>query len=136
MDDVSADITENGVDVITLTSKVDDGDTTQSSFMLNAYYDFDTDSRFVPYVGGGIGYTEIDFSSYAVTVAGETLESDEDGDGAFGYQVKAGISYLASEKIDVFGEAIFSGTSGFSISTADIDPITAWGGRVGLRYRF
>ena len=44
MDDVSADITENGVDVITLTSKVDDGDTTQNSFMLNAYYDFDTDS--------------------------------------------------------------------------------------------
>ena len=136
MDDVSADITENGVDVITLTSKVDDGDTTQNSFMLNAYYDFDTDSKFVPYVGGGIGYTEIDFSSYTVTVEGETLESDEGSDGAFGYQVKAGISYLASEKIDVFGEAIFSGTSGFSISTADIDPITAWGGRVGLRYRF
>ena len=61
MDDVSADITENGVDVITLTSKVDDGDTAQNSFMLNAYYDFDTDSKFVPYVGGGIGYTEIDF---------------------------------------------------------------------------
>ena len=136
MDDVSADITENGVDVITLTSKVDDGDATQNSFMLNAYYDFDTDSKFVPYVGGGIGYTEIDFSSYTVTVEGEALESGEGSDGAFGYQVKAGISYLASEKIDEFGEAIFSGTSGFSISTADIDPITAWGGRVGLRYRF
>ena len=136
MNDVSADITANGVNAVTLTSNVDDGDTTLNSFMLNGYYDFDTDSKFVPYVGGGIGYTQIDFSSYAVTIAGQALRSDEGTSGAFGYQAKAGISYLASEKVDIFGEAIFSGTSGFSISTADIDPITAWGGQVGLRYRF
>lgn len=136
MDDVSADITKDGASLTTLTSKVDDGDAHLNSFMLNAYYDFDTDSKFVPYVGGGIGYTSIDFSSYTVTVSGQSIASDEGSDGAFGYQAKAGISYLASEKIDIFGEAVFSGTSGFSISTADIDPITTWGGRVGLRYRF
>ena len=136
MDDISADITENGVDIATATTKVDDGDTNLNSFMLNAYYDFDTNSKFVPYVGGGVGYTNIDFAGFTVTAAGETLKSDEGSDGAFGYQAKAGISYLASDKIDIFGEAIFSGTSGFSISTVDIDPVTAWGGRVGLRYRF
>ena len=68
--------------------------------------------------------------------SGQTPESVEGSDGALGYQAKAFISYLASEKIDIFGEAIFSVTSGFSISTADMDPIAAWGGRVGFHYRF
>ena len=136
MNDVSADITENDAKIATLTTKVDDGDANLNSFLLNAYYDFHADSKFVPYVGGGIGYSQINFSSYTVKALGVTLSSGEGSDGAFTYQAKAGISYLASEKIDIFGEAIFSGTSGFSISTADIDPITVWGGRVGLRYRF
>ena len=57
-------------------------------------------------------------------------------DGEFGYQAKAGVSYLASDNIDIFGEAIFRGTSGYSISNVDFDPMTAWGGQVGLRYRF
>ena len=46
------------------------------------------------------------------------------------------MSNLASEKVDIFGEAIFSVTSGFTINIADMDPINAWGGLLGLRYGF
>ena len=133
---VSADVTVDSVKLTTLSSKVSDGDANLNSFMVNGYIDFDTKSKFVPYVGGGIGYTNVDFSSYTVKVAGYTVKSGEGSSGAFGYQAKAGLTYLASEKIDIFGEAIFSGTTGFSIDTTDVDSITSWGARAGLRYRF
>ena len=136
MDDLDADVTENGVEVATLSTEISDSDIRLNSFMLNAYLDFDTNSKFVPYVGAGFGYTDISVSSYKVNVSGETINFKKGSDGEFGYQAKAGVSYLASDKIDIFGEAIFRGTSGYSISNVDFDPMTAWGGQVGLRYRF
>jgi len=131
-----ADVSVDGIKYVTLSSKVDDGDANINSFLINGYIDFETDSKFVPYVGGGIGYSKINFSSYTVKVDGFTVKSGEGSDGAFGYQAKAGVSYLASEKVDIFGEAIFSGTTGFSIDSANVDPITSWGARAGLRFRF
>lgn len=133
---VKADVSVDGIKYVTLSSKVDDGDANLNSFLINGYIDFETDSKFVPYVGGGIGYTKINFSSYTVKVDGYTVKSGEGSDSAFGYQAKAGVSYLASEKVDIFGEAIFSGTTGFNIDSASIDPVTSWGARAGIRYRF
>ena len=129
-------IYEDGVEVETLSSKLNDNNISLNSFMLNGYFDIDTKSKFVPYFGAGIGLTRINFSEYTLKVEDETIKAKKGSDNEFGYQVKAGISYLASDKIDIFGETIFSGTSGLNISAVDVDPIRAWGGQVGLRYRF
>ena len=136
MDNLNADVTEDGVEVATLSTTINDNDVRLNSLMLNAYVDFDTNSKFVPYVGAGFGYTEISISSYNVNVSGETIRFKKGSDGEFGYQAKAGVSYLVSDTIDIFGEASLRGTSGYSISNVAFDPITAWGGQVGLRYRF
>ena len=133
---VSADITVDGTKFATLSSKVNDGNTNLNSFLVNGYIDFDTKSKFVPYVGGGIGYTNVNFSSYTVKNAAIESKAGAGSAGTFGYQAKAGLTYLASEKIDIFGEAIFSGTTGFTLDTVDVGSINSWGARAGLRYRF
>lgn len=133
---VSADVTVLGTKLANVSSTVNDGNTNLNSFLVNGYIDFDTKSKFVPYLGGGIGYTNVNFASYTSTEGTTVVKSGSGSSGAFGYQAKAGLTYLASEKVDIFGEAIFSGTTGFSIDTVDVDSITSWGARAGLRYRF
>lgn len=134
--DVEIDASFDGVEIGGIDTDVDGGNTELNSFMLNGYLDLHNDSKFVPYLGGGIGYTEVGFSGYDITIQGIEVDFEDGSEGVFGYQLKAGVSYLASEKIDIFGEAIFTGTSGFTIEGVDVDPITSWGAQAGLRYRF
>jgi len=136
MNNISTDGSVDNVKYATFSTDVNDGNANLNSFMVNGYIDFDTKSKFVPYLGGGIGYTNVNFSSYNVKVSGYEVESGEGSANTFGYQAKAGISYLASDNIDIFGEATFFGTTGFSIETANVDGVTSWGARGGVRYRF
>ena len=59
------------------------------AFMANVDYDFDTGSRWVPYVGGGLGLAIISLDTE--TEAGTSLADDRDT--VFAYQVGAGIGY-------------------------------------------
>jgi opacity protein-like surface antigen len=136
LSEVSADVSVNNFKTASVSSRVNDGNTNLNSFMVNGYIDIDTKSKFVPYMGGGIGYSDINFSSYTVKILGVDAKSGSGSSGAFGYQAKAGLSYLASKKVDIFGEAVFTGTTGFALDTVNVDSMTAWGARAGLRYRF
>ena len=66
-----------------------DGNFSMLAFMANVDYDFDTGSRWVPYVGGGIGVATI--SVDAENATGTSLVDDSDT--VFAYQVGAGIGY-------------------------------------------
>ena len=59
------------------------------AFMANVDYDFDTGSRWVPYVGGGLGLAIISLD--AESAEGESFVDDRDT--VFAYQVGAGIGY-------------------------------------------
>ena len=59
------------------------------AFMANVDYDFDTGSRWVPYVGGGLGVATISVDTETDT--GTSLVDDSDT--VFAYQVGAGIGY-------------------------------------------
>lgn len=48
------DLSAVGGDVITSKFKVE-----TQSMMVNAYYDIDTKSKFIPYVGAGLGYAKV-----------------------------------------------------------------------------
>ncbi|MGA0934126.1 MAG: outer membrane beta-barrel protein [Pseudohongiellaceae bacterium] len=78
------------------------GDFETETLMLNAYYDFVTDSAFTPYVGVGIGTanTEIEFRPSAVGV----LSDDDDG---FVYQFILGISYDINDAFSAYGSYTF-----------------------------
>ena len=66
-----------------------DGAFSMLAFMANVDYDFDTGSRWVPYVGGGLGVASISLD--AESADGESFVDDRDT--VFAYQVGAGIGY-------------------------------------------
>ncbi len=67
-----------------------DGNFSMLAFMGNVDYDFDTGSRWVPYVGGGLGVAIISIDTESATT-GRSLSDDSDT--VFAYQAGAGIGY-------------------------------------------
>ncbi len=60
--------------------------------MVNGYYDFDTGSEWLPYLGAGLGVAQHKFDSLTINVADE--------DTALAYQGMAGVAYkLSSERL-------------------------------------
>lgn len=66
---------------------------------LNGYYDFDLGSAIQPYVGAGLGFTQVDvdYSPSGVRI----IDGDET---VFGWQVKAGATWMLSDTLEVYGE--------------------------------
>ena len=65
------------------------GDFSMLAFMANVDYDFDTGSRWVPYVGGGLGVATISVDTETDTGTPTADSSDI----VFAYQVGAGLGY-------------------------------------------
>lgn len=70
-----------------------DGGVSAFAFMLNAYYDINTGSSLVPYVGGGVGM--LNLSTDAESAEGITHGNllIDDSDYVFAYQVAGGLGY-------------------------------------------
>ncbi len=65
------------------------GDITTLSYLLNGYIDFENKTSVTPYIGGGLGFANVDVED--VTFQGTEL-GDED-DTVFAYQAAAGFGY-------------------------------------------
>lgn len=145
---------------------VDGGNSTNSNSVFGSlYYDIPTNSRWVPYIGGGIGYTNVswdgvDFNNVRYTtntvlpnlpfnsatrnstVLDQNLwrrgsvSYGNQNVGLFGYQAKVGLTYVASCTTDVFAEGTYQGASNFEVSGFDFGSLNSWGGRIGARFRF
>jgi opacity protein-like surface antigen len=65
----------------------------------NAYYDFNKDGKFQPYVGGGVGISsnKVDFRPSDVDV-GQGKKTK------FAYQLMAGATYKVGSKLELFGQ--------------------------------
>ena len=111
------------------------GDTTSTSLMVNGYYDIKTSSSVTPYLGAGIGFSNVsvDYSDAGVKLA-------DDSDMVFSYQFIAGVGFDINPKLkldlsykyfatttpsykDVFGDSF------------DVDYNTH-NVQIGLRYSF
>lgn len=120
----------------TITASIGDGGVNTNSVLASAYVDIPTNSRWVPYAGGGLGYTNVSWGSYSASARGLTVSEASGSQGVLGYQAKLGVSYLASKSTDVFVEATYQGTTGFTVGNVNYDPLSSWGARLGARYRF
>ncbi len=70
--------------------------------MLNAYYDIDTDTKFTPYVGAGLGWAHLkakENGAYIKENAKPIKASDSRN--TFAWQIGAGVSYALTEQLDV-----------------------------------
>ncbi|MPY70932.1 MAG: outer membrane beta-barrel protein [Alphaproteobacteria bacterium] len=71
------------------------GDVRSQSIMGNLYYDFDSRSRWTPYVGAGIGLTRIKAAGIS-PVSGTSIR---DKDTTFGAQAMAGVAYAMTDRL-------------------------------------
>jgi opacity protein-like surface antigen len=98
-----------------------------NSIFLSTYLDIPIGNRFVPYIGGGIGPSQINVSSFP---------KKHDDYNLLGYQAKIGITYLASCTTDLFLEGTYKGTSASDLNRVDYSATSNWGTRIGARLRF
>jgi len=120
------------------------GSVNTNSVLASIYYDIPTKSKWVPYVGGGLGWSNVTISnvnvSYNVTAAGVNNTGVVNAQGgsasALGYQAKIGVSYLASKNTDVYLEGVYMGNTPVTIRGVNIGGLNDFGLKAGFRYRF
>lgn len=91
---------------------------TYSGF-INGYYDFNRDKKWSPYIGVGVGLTNID-TSQAVRSLPVTLETPGVNTTVFAYQAKLGLSYNVDPKTALFLQYRYMGTAGFNYGGARV----------------
>ena len=103
----------------------------KSDVFGSVYFDIPF-GRWVPYIGGGVGYTNL--STPGLTIADYRFDSKSRG--LFGWQGKAGIAYAVNYNWDVYAEGVYQGASGFYEGDIHYNSLNSWGGKLGFRYRF
>ena len=96
------------------------GDVSTLGLMANGWYDIDTGTQWVPYIGGGLGAARAEFGLGAtgtITDLDDSEETTYDGsittskDWVFAYQIGAGVGYRVSDAAVVQLGYRFLGTS-------------------------
>lgn len=108
----------------------------KNDIFASGYWDISTGSRWTPYVGGGVGYTNLSTPRIKVSRGGNSVSTGTSNQGLFGWQAKLGVSYGVSNASDVYLEGTYSGASGFSGDNIRYDSYNDFGAKVGFRYRF
>ena len=109
-----------------------DGDVTAWSFMTNLWYDFDLgdDSKFMPFIGGGIGAANVSVNysggfagtlqtnAYSGSFTGAANTSFDDSSWTFAYQLGAGLGYDLGNGTTISAQYRYFGTT-----EAEVGPI-------------
>ncbi len=104
-----------------------EGDLKIQSLMVNGYYDVDTGSKWVPFIGAGIGWAKVDLNTPALPLG--------DNDNVFAYQFMAGVTYVIDDRWAVDAQYRFFGTQDATIQDADFS-VNSNNLMVGVRYSF
>ncbi|MDH3596092.1 MAG: porin family protein [Rhodospirillales bacterium] len=100
------------------------GDISSWAFMANGYYDFQTGTNWVPYIGGGIGFANVEIDS-----------GGSDDDNVFAYQAGVGVAYEITPQLAVSLDYRFFGTADPEIFGDKLDYLNSTI-MTGLRYTF
>lgn len=112
------------------------GELTTTSLFANLYYDFPMGGAFQPYLGAGIGVSEID-----VDYSPSGIGIINDKDTAFAWQLKGGVTWRFDPKWEAYGEYAYRQSDDVTFDnqlfpgTLDIEN-TQSVVSLGVRYRF
>ena len=82
-------------------------DVTGFNVFANLFFDYDTGTRFTPYVGGGLGITRADFD-IAYNAANLNLS---DNDTSFAWHIGGGANFALTDSVSFFADARYQRTS-------------------------
>jgi opacity protein-like surface antigen len=105
----------------------DGGDVSATSLMGNAYYDFNNESSFTPFIGGGLGFANVEYDL-------DNMDSKED-DNVMAYQMMLGVGYAMTEQLNIDLQYRYFATADPEIDGADVEYQTH-NVMLGLRYSF
>ena len=109
-------------------------DTEIKSFFLSAAYDFRADKKWQPYIGVGVGKSEIETS---LSVGGTKVSASVDD--ITSVKVKVGVNYEATDNVDIYGEVYGAAIEDISITSAGttytLKDASSSGISVGIRYK-
>ena len=114
-----------------------------NAVFLNVYYDIETCTDFIPYIGGGLGYARLRNSAYLV----DDNQGGTDKEENLAWNVGLGLGYSVTENITLdlgyrytdYGRIknnVAQETSGVSVSSRAKYDITSHEVSLGLRYNF
>jgi OOP family OmpA-OmpF porin len=104
-----------------------EGSTEITTFLANAYYDFENSSAFTPYLGFGVGAAH---GSVEASAPGAAVD---ESDTVFAYQLAGGVAYDLSDKFALTLDYHYLDTAEFEDIEADY---SAHEVRAGVRYSF
>jgi opacity protein-like surface antigen len=125
MDEVTSDYYNFTTDI--------DGDVTTLSYMGNVYFDFKNNGKFTPFIGGGLGIANVEYDVDSVN--GNSRFSDKADDTVMAYQVMTGISYAATDHLNIDLQYRYFGTEDPEIDVLDTE-YQSHNVMLGLRYSF
>lgn len=130
----------NGVTVNNLAEIPLDGGIESAQVMVNGYYDIPTNSRFSPYIGGGVGVATLTANDVETNIPGLGALALDDTGASFVFQAKAGVAYAINDQASAFVGYRLHGLPGqnFRAFDADFDADTVLihSIQLGARYEF
>ena len=87
-----------------------------TSLMLNGYIDFNEASDFTPYLGAGLGLSNVDADNFGSSTT-PTITILNDGDTVFAYQAIAGLGWDISPRTELFLEYRYFATEDVGVRT-------------------
>lgn len=112
---------------------VSGGEVRKQSAFLSEYWDILRNKRWTPYIGAGIGYSNLDVRGFS----DPGLSYKAFNRSFWGYQLKAEMSIDVSTGSKLFAEGVYRGTSRFDTNDGFNDwnnaSWSSWGGQLGVR---
>lgn len=110
-----------------------EGDVGVISALLSAYFDYENETAFTPFVGVGFGLAQIEINDYTVSGSGAAEQSGEDA--VLAYQVCAGMNYDITQKFLAEMKYRFLTTEDTEFGATDSE-FTSHSFLLGIRYYF
>lgn len=123
---------QNEIDRVTGGSRLKDAYFSNIPFFVNGRFQYPNSSRFVPFIGAGVGFSETILSARHMDLGGVKMDKNSSGaDVVFAYQVFAGVRYEITKRISASLEYRFvgAGASDFEIedSTGGVNDRVGFG---------
>jgi len=94
-----------------------------SSYMVYGYKDFQSDSKFTPYAGLGLGIGNFSAKNQTATVSGTAYKFEGGDETVFSFGLKGGVSYEIAENTSLFTEGLYQNFASYQVAEAGYETV-------------
>ena len=112
-----------------------------SSFMIYGIREFNTDSKFTPYAGFGLGTANLDIDDQTITLAGTATSVKGADESVFSYAIRGGADYEIADNTFIYSEATYQHLGSFKseepgYTTVNFDSNHLFNITAGVKFSF